>query len=110
MFNSTKLYKPFYDNLQSKHLRNNKPSDHKMRKLIGKNSYYKSLSNNLKLKNSLVSQLYEQTTSVDQLSRERQVDGNANMSKGGQEAQHDNDRLRMINQGGVEMSMGRDPY
>lgn len=32
------------------------------------------------------------------------------MSKGGQEAQHDNDRLRMINQGGVEMSMGRDPY
>lgn len=32
------------------------------------------------------------------------------MSKGGQEAQHDNDRLRMINLGGVEMSMGRDPY
>lgn len=28
----------------------------------------------------------------------------------GQEAQHDNDRLRMINQRGVEMSMGRDPY
>lgn len=59
-----------------------------MRKLIGKHSYYKSLSNNLKWKNSLVSRLYEC----------------------GQEAQHDNDRLRMINQGGVEMSMGRDPY
>lgn len=30
--------------------------------------------------------------------------------EGREEAQHDNDRLRMINQGGVEMSMGHDPY
>lgn len=86
-------------------MRNNKPSDHKMRKIIGKNSYYKSLlyQINKNEKHSLVSRLYEYISRVGQW---RTV----GRWKGGQEARHDNDRLRMINQGGVEMSMCRDPY